>query len=369
MARKLLHVSPGIVVPCGLRSIFSSELQTLAIVGMRIAAHRLLIAIPLCLMAVSLSYGQESAEQVDPTNEERLRRHLRKLEWHRVTQLLRWEQGVDVEQKKRANTSSNPRELDLLSEDEDVGVRFFVAANRHTPLATRLALSRDPSPAVRSGVALALAQDRLAAKSVRDVVGDMAVSLAQDDHVLVRLALAGNRRLPDAAYDTLAHDPDHVVRHKLAENPNAPSPALLRLTQDVELAVQTVALQHHNAPVARLVEMSRSTLAEIRLAVCRNVNTPVAVLDTLATDPDPFVRRLVANHPNTELTTLRRLARDSDIGVLVSVAQHPSADRRLLMKLAYDDRDPGVRLAAQNRLEPLLRSEIREDVMEREGTD
>jgi len=336
---------------------------------MRITANRLLIAIPLCLMGMALSHGQESAEQVDLANEERLRRHLRKLEWHHVTQLLRWEQGVDVEQKKRANTSSNPRELDLLSDDEDVGVRFFVAANRHTPLATRLALSRDPAPAVRSGVALALAQDPLATRSVRDVVRDMAVDLAKDEHVVVRLALAVNRRLPPAAYDTLALDLDHVVRHKLAENPNTPSPALLQLTQDAELAVQTLALQHHNAPIGRLVEMSRSTLAEIRLAVCRNVNAPVAVLDTLATDPNPQVRRFVAAHPNTELQTLQRLARDADIGVLVSVAQHPSADRRLLMGLAYDDRDPGVRLAAQDRLKPLLRSEIREDVLEREGAD
>lgn len=347
----------------------STPANTLATLGMRIASHMLLVAMSLCLTAVTLSHGQESGEQVDPSNEERLRRSLRKLEWNHVTQLLRWEQGVDVEQKKRANTSSNPRELDLLSEDEDVGVRFFVAANRHTPLATRLALSRDPEPSVRSGVALALAREPLASQTVRNVVRDMAVGLAQDDNIVVRLSLSGNRRLPDAAYDTLAHDPDQVVRHKVAQNPNTPSGALVQLTQDTVLTVRVAALQHHNTPLPRLVEMSRSPLVEVRLAVCQNVNTPVAVLDTLAMDPDPQVRRLVATHTNTEVSTLHRLARDSDIGVLVGVAQHASADRRLLMRLAYDERDPGVRLAAQYRLEPLLRAEIREDILEREGAD
>ncbi len=82
-------------------------------------------------------------------------------------------------------------------------------------------------------------------------------------------------------------------------------------------------------------------------------------------DANPLVRRRAAAHPNMRLTTLRQLAGDNDVGVVQVVASHPQADRELLMQLAYDGRDAQVRPIAQDRLEPLLRREIRDDILER----
>ncbi|MBT4097546.1 MAG: hypothetical protein HOE86_07875, partial [Gemmatimonadetes bacterium] len=90
-----------------------------------------------------------------------------------------------------------------------------------------------------------------------------------------------------------------------------------------------------------------------------------SVLDALAFDANPLVRRQAAQHPNMRLPTLRQLFDDSDISVLQAVASHPHADRDLLMQLAFDDRDAQVRVTAQDRLEPLLRREIRDDILER----
>jgi hypothetical protein len=88
-------------------------------------------------------------------------------------------------------------------------------------------------------------------------------------------------------------------------------------------------------------------------------------LDNLALDANPLVRKSAAAHPNMRLPTLRQLFDDPDVSVLLAVASHPRADRDLLTRLAFDDRDPGVRLIAQDRLEPLLRREIRDDILER----
>ena len=79
----------------------------------------------------------------EPSIEEELRRHLRKLDRWNLMQLLRVERDVDAKQKKRAEVSSNPDELAILAEDEDRGVRFYVASNRHASLDVQLLLAQD----------------------------------------------------------------------------------------------------------------------------------------------------------------------------------------------------------------------------------
>lgn len=308
---------------------------------------------------------QREAEQVEPGLEAQLRFHLQKLGLWGVSQLMRTEQKVDREQKRRASMSTNPRELSLLADDEDSGVRFYVAANRHTPLGTKIHLALDPEVTVRSGVAMSLAYDPLASSTTRTTVTNMAVKLAQDENVLVRLALAENARLPEVVFETLAVDPDFLVRRKLIDNLDVPQPVLALLAADSVGIVSTAALSHRNLPIEVLQQMAADPSAIVRRAVCRNVNTPLHLLDAMAADTDPEVRRLTAAHPNTPLATLRALTRDGDVKVLLAVAHHPHADRSLLTDLAYDERAPEVRLAAQHRLKPLLRREIRDDILER----
>ena len=81
---------------------------------------------------------------------------------------------------------------------------------------------------------------------------------------------------------------------------------------------------------------------------------------------------MVAEHEKTRLETLNRMAmndQEQDESVLLAIASHPHADRSLLTFLAYDARSGPVRLRAQARLKPLLRKEIREDILERWKTN
>ena len=299
------------------------------------------------------------------TIEEDLRRQLRKLDRWSVMQLLRAERDVDAKQKMRARSSSNPEELALLAEDEDNGVRFYVAANRHAPLDVHLLLSQDPEPIVRSGVALSLVYDPRAENFPRKLTGRIGLKLSTDSSPLVRLGLANNRDLPESVYDALAGDGDPLIRQQLAENLKTPKLVLEKLVQDSVQTVQIPAVKHRNLPGSWLVQLGDDPSPIIRRAVCQNINTSFVTLEKLATDLDPDVRHAVARHPKTTAETLEALARDIDPQVLLAVVQHPHAGRELLLRLSGFKQELAIRQIARERLVPLLKGEIREDVLER----
>lgn len=301
----------------------------------------------------------------EPSIEEDLRRHLRKLDRWSVIQLLRAERDVDTKQKKRAQTSSNPEELVILSEDEDSGVRFYVAANRHAPLDVQLLLAQDQEPIVRSGVALALNYDPRASAFQKQLIERIGLRLAADSRPLVRLGLANNQNLPEPVYSALAGDLDPLIRRQLAENLKTPKIVLEKLVQDSVEAVVVTTLRHRNLPGVWLKEMSKNSSPVIREAVCKNINTSLVTLEELAIDLDPAVRVAVAMHPRTSENILTVLASNDDPTVLLAVVQHPQAGRELLLRLSKFDQDLGIRQIARDRLIPLLKGEIREDVLER----
>ena len=310
-------------------------------------------------------WGQASGEKPEPEIEEYLREQLKKLERWDIEKLLKTERDIDLQQKKRAIVSSNPDELALLAEDEDSGVRFQVAANPYTPLDFQLRLASDPVPYVKSGLAMSLAYDPFASAESSKVVEAIALKLARDSSPLVRLILSENEKVPEVALNVLAGDPDFVIRQRLAQNLYVSQDALVILAQDSMQVVQAEALKHRNMAVIWLERKSEDPSAFIRLAVCQNVNIPLAVLDVLSGDSDPRVRRAVLEHEKTSLDILSQMVADADLEIVKAVARHPNADRDLLVQLAYDKRDAEIRTTAHKRLEPLLRSEIREDILER----
>jgi hypothetical protein len=301
----------------------------------------------------------------EPSIEEELRRHLRKLDRWNLMQLLRVERDVDAKQKKRAEVSSNPDELAILAEDEDRGVRFYVASNRHASLDVQLILAQDREPIVRSGVALALKYDPKGSTFQRQLIERIGLRLAADERPLVRLGLASNQNLPDRVYDAIAKDIDPLVRMQLAENLKTPKMVLERLVRDSVQSVVITTLQHRNLPGVWLEQLSSDPASEIRRAVCQNINTSIIVLEKLSSDSDSSVRKAVAMHSAVGGAILDDLATDSDSTVLMAVVQHPQADRDLLLRFSQFDENLAVRQVARERLIPLLKGEIREDVLER----
>ena len=300
--------------------------------------------------------------------DEELRQHLRKLDRWGIVKLLRTEKAVDEKQKVRAQSTSNPDELALLAEDEDSGVRFYVAANKNVPLDVQLNLVEDPEDVVRGGVALSLyfsPQDSPLKELLKRRIAER---LAGDGKPIVRMALVSNTTLPDEIYDTLAADPDPIIRQKLSENVSLPRSSLIVLARDEISTVRASAANHTNMPDSLLTALSGDVEASVRASVARNVNTSIGVLGILVRDDEVEVRLAVAGHPKTPLSGLRTLAVDPYVPIQVTVAKNPQAGKDLLMTLARFDRDLEVQQVARKRLEPLLRGEIREDVLERWNT-
>jgi hypothetical protein len=323
-----------------------------------------LLVLTICAGCLT-SLDAQAQNQPNPEVEEFLRDQLRKVDRWGIVQLMATESKIDRQQKRRAITSTNPAELASLSEDEDSGVRFHVGANQNTPLDVSMVLAEDPLPVVRSGVATSLNFNPLASPTVQSLVIAMATNLANDPAPLVRLALAENHNVPMTVFEILARDSDFVIRQLVAENLICSRDALDLLAQDSVMVVQIQALWHPNVPASRLREASGSADPSVRKATAQNVNTPLDVLRELAKDPDPAIRRTVAEQSKTPPDVLDSLAGDPDIEVLKAVASHVSTSRDVLMALAYDKRDKDLRLKAHERLKPLLRREIKEDILER----
>lgn len=330
---------------------------------------RLLILGLLLAGPQAAGWGQEEVgDRVEPPREEHLKQQLTKIERWGLERLLRTERKVDAEQKRRARNSSNPDELALLARDEDSGVRFSVATNRYTPLYVRAQLAADRADFVRGGVAASIALPSGSPLAQRQRLDQIVALLRQDDQVLVRLALSQNPSLPSAVYDSLTVDPDFVVRLTLAQNRLLSPFALRALAADSVEAVRVQALSHRNASPALLLERVELAGPAERLAIAANANTPLPALSVLAADPDPAIRQRVASHAQISPDLIDRLIADPDPQVLVALAKNAKMTRPRLMVLAAHA-DPQIRQEAERHLAPLIRGEIRDDILERWFSD
>ena len=320
----------------------------------------------ICFFVITFfSFVSVSAQTGTPDIEEQLRRHLRKLDRWGLTQLLFTEQQVDQRQMDRAKNSTNPEELFQLAKDEDESVRFYVSANKYTPLDVQMDLANDENDVVRSGLAGSLQISIREEKFRKEIKTKIAKKLMQDEIPVVRLALANNIFLNGEIYSDLAMDLDPVIRLNLSQNPRASRNALTTLSADeFELVRENVA-KHHNTPSEVLTNLSVDESGAVRSAVAANVNVSSTLLELLGQDSETIVLRAVARQQNTRLVTLKKLANSSDLEIQLAVANNPNTSRELLTLLASGKREKSVKDIAQSRLEPILRREIREDVLER----
>ncbi len=107
-----------------------------------------------------------------------------------------------------------------LSNVEDMGSRWAVAKNPHTPVHILEKLAKDPVNLVRALVA-----------TNPNTPSHILQNLFSDEKI-VRDGLSGNPSTPTKILKTLADDSDKMVRMRIAENPSAPVELLERLTKD-----------------------------------------------------------------------------------------------------------------------------------------
>ncbi len=116
-----------------------------------------------------------------------------------------------------------------LSETEDMGSRWAVAKNPHTPPYILKKLAKDSINLVR---ALVATNPNTPVEVLQTLFGD---------EKIVRDGLSGNPSVPAKILTVLADDSDKMVRMRVAENPATPKEVLQRLTNDGDTNVAKAA--------------------------------------------------------------------------------------------------------------------------------
>ncbi|KIM11135.1 MAG: hypothetical protein KU37_05655 [Sulfuricurvum sp. PC08-66] len=122
--------------------------------------------------------------------------------------------------------------LNAIAHSSDMGARWAVAKNPHTPLETLLYLSKDSVNLVRALVA------------TNPSTPASVLSTLFSDEKIVRDGLSGNPNTPQKYLEILADDNDKMVRLRLAENPSVTKSILQKLAQDIQQDVSRAAQLH-----------------------------------------------------------------------------------------------------------------------------
>ena len=133
--------------------------------------------------------------------------------------------------------SAHPLMTELLvelSDVEDMGSRWAVAKNPHTPAEVLTKLAKDEVNLVR---ALVATNPNTPPQVLQNLFGD---------EKIVRDGLSGNPNTPAKLLKILADDSDKMVRMRIAGNPATPIDLLERLMKDSDPNVAKAAEVHRN---------------------------------------------------------------------------------------------------------------------------
>jgi hypothetical protein len=119
--------------------------------------------------------------------------------------------------------------IDIASNPVDMGARWAVAKNPHTPIEVLRHLSADPINLVRALVA-----------SNPSTPSDVLEKFFSDEKI-VRDGLSGNPNTPPKLLKILCDDNDKMVRMRLAENRAAPIEIITSLLNDTDTDVSKAA--------------------------------------------------------------------------------------------------------------------------------
>lgn len=252
------------------------------------------------------------------------------------------------------------------SSDNEAPVLCAVASNRHTPVEALLALTQKRDNYVKdnaeetllhlqmqalgtfNGTEFRTAGRRRLAENGYSTSSEVLQTLARDDDVGVRRAVARNKHTPMEALLTLALDQDEEVRRAVLENEHVPVKALYTLAQDLSPWVRKWVARNKSTPVEIVYKLAQDPKAGVREAIAWNGLTPLEIVCKLAQDPEAQVRSAVAWNESTPLEIVYKLAQDPEAQVREAVATKKRISTTAQHILAWD-RKPEVRQMVASR--------------------
>ncbi|WP_456452524.1 hypothetical protein [Hydrogenimonas sp.] len=127
-------------------------------------------------------------------------------------------------------------------------------------------------------------------KSAHPLMTELLVALAEVEDMGSRWAVAKNPHTPVEVLTRLSKDEVNLVRALVATNPNTPPMVLQNLFGD-EKIVRDGLSGNPSTPAKFLKILADDADKMVRMRVSENPGTPVEVLEKLAKDPDPNVAK------------------------------------------------------------------------------
>jgi len=122
-------------------------------------------------------------------------------------------------------------------------------------------------------------------KGKHPIMTELLIELSNAQDMGARWAVAKNPHTPMEILKKLANDEVNLVRALVATNPNTPQEILERLFED-EKIVRDGLSGNINAPSHILEQLSKDSDKLVRLRVAENPSTPTHVLQQMCNDPD-----------------------------------------------------------------------------------
>ncbi len=226
-----------------------------------------------------------------------------------------------------------PKELLLLSVDNDPKVRFSVLQNPNSLITI---FSKDENLELR----LALLEDNRCTPKI-------VTELSFDKDVRIRLAVASSTNAPLSALNLLSKDKALEVRVAVAQNPNCSSELLHNLAATKNIKMQVAVMGNRNVTPEILQRITDNKHVMLWLTQPQKLELTSEIIQNCPKDENTSLKLAIAVNPRCTTDLFTILANDLSQEIRVAVAQNSSCDLKILHKLASDACIP-VRLAAAN---------------------
>ncbi|BCD63116.1 MULTISPECIES: hypothetical protein [Nitratiruptor] len=127
-------------------------------------------------------------------------------------------------------------------------------------------------------------------KGKSPIMTELLIALSEVPDMGSRWAVAKNPHTPAEILEKLAKDSVNLVRALVATNPNTPTTCLYTFMQDEKIVRDGIS-GNPNAPQEILEELAKDTDKLVRLRVAENPATPKEILQKLADDVDKDVSK------------------------------------------------------------------------------
>ncbi|MRI83853.1 MAG: hypothetical protein C6I00_05460 [Nitratiruptor sp.] len=127
-------------------------------------------------------------------------------------------------------------------------------------------------------------------KGAHPIMEELLIALSEVDDMGSRWAVAKNPHTPVAILEKLAKDQVNLVRALVATNPNTPVHLIEKLFED-EKIVRDGTSGNPNTPPHILAQLAKDPDKLVRLRVAENPSTPTTTLQELLKDHDPDVAK------------------------------------------------------------------------------